>query len=134
MSDAQPQVWPHTAQPAAPVFNAVGALTQVGGTLGVVLLAILLVAWLVRKLGLAPLARQSQRLQVRATCSVGQRERVVVVEVEGTWLVLGVTPQQITPLHTLPAPVDADQNPLSAPTGDFRQRLRQVMSRTEKKQ
>ncbi len=135
MSDAQPQVSSQTSQPAAPAFNASGALTQVAGTLGAILVVILFGAWLVRKLGLAPAAAgQSQRLKVRASCSVGQRERVVVVEVEGTWLVLGVTAQRITPLHSLPAPADQQHNPPSAPAGDFRQRLRQVMSRTGKEQ
>jgi len=54
--------------------------------------------------------------------------------VEGTWLVLGVTAQQITPLHTLPAPVDLDPGLPSALAGDFRQRLRQVLSRAGKEQ
>jgi flagellar protein FliO/FliZ len=100
----------------------------------VVLVVILLAAWLVRKLGLAPLAKQSQRLKVCASCSVGQRERVVVVEVAGTWLVLGVTAQQITPLHTLPAPAEQESMPAAALAGDFRQRLRQALSRAGKAQ
>ena len=42
---------------------------------------------------------------------VGQRERVVVVEVGGSWLVLGVAPGQVRALHTLPA-----QTPLETPS------------------
>jgi flagellar protein FliO/FliZ len=39
---------------------------------------------------------------------LGTGQKVITVELnaggERTWLVLGVTPQQITTLHTLPAP------------------------------
>jgi len=134
MSNAQPQAVAHTTQSFAPAFNATGALAQVGVTLGAVLLLILFAAWLVRKLGLAPATKPSQRLKIQASCSVGQRERVVVVEVEGTWLVLGVTPQHITPLHTLPAPPAEQQVQPAALAGDFRKRLRQAISRTGKDQ
>lgn len=68
-----------------------------GSALGGILLLILFVAWLVRRLGFAPQARNSKLLNVRASCQVGQRERVVIVEVDDTWLVLGVTAQQVTP-------------------------------------
>ncbi|WP_255556922.1 flagellar biosynthetic protein FliO [Sodalis sp. dw_96] len=125
---------PQSVQTSPPEFNATGALTQVGAALGAILLVIVIGAWLVRKLGLAPMAKPSQALKVRASCSVGQRERVVVVEVEGTWLVLGVTAQNITPLHTLPAPEDEGQHQPSPRTGDFRLRLRHVMSRAGKEQ
>lgn len=128
MTVAQPLVTAQASQPAAHEFNASGALAQVAGALGAILLVIVLGAWVVRKLGLAPAARPSQRLKMLASCSLGQRERVVVVEVEGTWLVLGVTAQQITPLHTLQAPPDGPDANMGAP--DFRQRLRQVMNRT----
>ncbi len=117
----------------SPAFNAGGALTQVGGALGGILLLIILGAWVVRKLGLAPVAKRSGRLTLQASCALGQREKVVIVEVEGTWLVLGVTAQQITPLHTLPAPQDLDE-PAAGGAMDFRQRLRQVMGNKEHRQ
>ncbi|NDL62609.1 flagellar biosynthetic protein FliO [Acerihabitans arboris] len=128
MTAAQPLTATHAAPAAGPGFNASGALTQMAGALAAILLVIVVGAWLVRKLGLAPGAGRSQRLKMLASCSVGQRERVVVVEVEGTWLVLGVTAQHITPLHSLPAPPEAPDSVAGAP--DFRQRLRQVMNRT----
>ena len=42
-------------------------------------------------------------LKIVSSAPVGTRERVVVVEVADTWLVLGVTPSQVNTLHTLPA-------------------------------
>uniref|UniRef100_UPI0011A11D7B flagellar biosynthetic protein FliO n=1 Tax=Yersinia rohdei TaxID=29485 RepID=UPI0011A11D7B len=89
-------------QQAAPAMPAGSVLTQVGSVLGGILLLILCAAWLVRRLGFAPQARNNKLLNVRASCQVGQRERVVIVEVDNTWLVLGVTAQQVTQLHTLP--------------------------------
>lgn len=43
-------------------------------------------------------------LQVIGSTAVGSRERVVIVDVKGTWLVLGVGGNQITKLHELEAP------------------------------
>ena len=42
-------------------------------------------------------------LRVVAGAAVGQRERVVVVEVGSTWLVLGVAPGSVTALHQMPS-------------------------------
>lgn len=80
-----------------------------------------------RRLGFAPQARNNKLLNVKASCQVGQRERVVIVEVDNTWLVLGVTAQQVTQLHTLTRPVvdEATAAPSSdnAKPADFRQLL-----------
>ncbi len=45
-----------------------------------------------------------QPLKVISSTAVGQRERVVVVEIEKKWLVLGVGGGQVTRLHSLAAP------------------------------
>ncbi|WP_407938292.1 flagellar biosynthetic protein FliO [Musicola keenii] len=125
-----------TVQPAvgaAPSYSSDSALTQIGVVLGLILVLILLMAWLARKLGFAPQMRQNKMLKVVSSCLVGQRERVVIVEVDNEWLVLGVTPQQITHLRTLPAKT-MDEVPAvdkSKPT-DFRSLLNKVLTRSEK--
>lgn len=43
-------------------------------------------------------------LQVIGSAALGSRERVVIVEIEGTWLVLGVGGGQVNKLHELAAP------------------------------
>jgi flagellar protein FliO/FliZ len=68
-----------------------------------VIALILGAAWLARRFGLISRATGELPLRVVASCALGTRERVVVLEVEKTWLVLGVTAHNITPLHTLPA-------------------------------
>ncbi|CRY70277.1 flagellar biosynthetic protein FliO [Yersinia pseudotuberculosis] len=127
------------ASAATPAMPAGGVLTQVGSALGGILLLILFVAWLVRRLGFAPQARNSKLLNVRASCQVGQRERVVIVEVDDTWLVLGVTAQQVTPLHTLARPVvealrqaDGTRSTSNAQAADFRQLLNKILKHPEK--
>jgi flagellar protein FliO/FliZ len=120
-----------TLQPAAPALPAGSVLTQVSTALGGILLLILLAGWLFRRLGFAPQARNSKLLNLRASCQVGQRERVVVIEVDNTLLVLGVTAQQITPLHTLPAPARDSEAADTAPA-DFRQLMQKVLKRPEK--
>jgi len=58
-------------------------------------------AWLIRRM--APLAGASHALiKVVATQAVGQRERVVLVEVADQWLLLGVAPGRVNTLQTLP--------------------------------
>ena len=47
-------------------------------------------------------------VKVVGTTAVGTRERVVVIEVDGIWLLLGVGGGNVRLLHTLPKP--ADQN------------------------
>ena len=118
----------------APAISTGSLVTQVGSGLGGILLLILLAGWVVKRLGFAPQRRNSALLKVTASCQVGQRERVVIVEVDNTWLVLGVTPTQITPLHTLSAPpteppAAATATPAAAP---FRQLLNTVLHRPDK--
>lgn len=121
-----------TLQSTEPALPAGSVLTQVSSALGGILLLILLAGWLFRRLGFAPQTRNSKLLNLRASCQVGQRERVVVIEVDNTLLVLGVTAQQITPLHSLPAPVqDTDAAEVTTPA-DFRQLMQKVLKRPEK--
>lgn len=79
----------------------------------VVLALIPLALWLLRRSGLAGAATGSASTGPRLTGSLmlGPQQRVVTVEVgegaERRWLVLGVTAQQITTLHTLTQPPQA---------------------------
>ncbi|KAA1189058.1 flagellar biosynthetic protein FliO [Photorhabdus heterorhabditis] len=87
-------------------------LMQVSSALAGVLLLIFTITWLVRRMGLMPgKGKTQQQLSIKASCSLGQRERVVIVEVENNWLVLGVTAQQINLLHQMPIPESSRNNP-----------------------
>ena len=94
------------AETAAPGPGFSGVL-QVSLGLGVVLAMVAAAAWVVRRLGVGG-AMPDGVVRVRGGVPVGQRERVVVVEVRDTWLVLGVAPRAVRTLHALPKPPEAD--------------------------
>ncbi len=79
-----------------------------------VVAVILLCSWLLRRIGPAR-NWQGQSMKVVGSTLLGPRERVVIVEVQDTWLVLGVTASQISQLHALPAPPEVPTPP--APPG-----------------
>ncbi|MCL2899830.1 flagellar biosynthetic protein FliO [Brenneria tiliae] len=117
---------------ATPPISNTMLLSQVGSVLVGILLLIALLAWIIRKLGLTTHTHNNRLLKVVSTCQVGQRERVVIVEVDNNWLVLGVTPQNISPLLTLPAhPIDKSTNANKDKAADFRQLLSKVLKRPE---
>ncbi|MBS0345214.1 MAG: flagellar biosynthetic protein FliO [Proteobacteria bacterium] len=71
-------------------------------------------------------------LKVRGAAPVGPRERVVLVEVAGKVLVLGVAPGRITPLHTLDAaelPPATNETARLSGGKDFQSWLKQTLER-----
>ena len=66
-------------------------------------------AWLLKRLTKHN-SNQAALLTIQAAISVGPRERVVLLEVGGQWLVLGVAPGQVSTLLTLPSPPVANSN------------------------
>jgi flagellar protein FliO/FliZ len=78
-----------------------GGMLQVMLGLGLVLAVIAGGAWLLRRFG--GMARgPASVVKVIGGSAVGQRERVVLVEVGDTWLVVGVAPGNVTALHSMP--------------------------------
>ena len=93
---------PTPVHEGAPAAVGASGLLQAGFGMAMVVGLIFLCAWLARRFGLQRLGG-GHLVKVVSSAAVGQRERVVVVEVADTWLVLGVTPSQVNTLHTLPA-------------------------------
>ncbi|WP_426577035.1 flagellar biosynthetic protein FliO [Xenorhabdus stockiae] len=119
-----------TAVTHVPPLSAGQTLMQVSSALGGILLLIFFITWLIRRLGLAPAKNKNHRLlNVKASCSLGAKERIVVVEIEDSWLVLGVTPQQITMLHQLPVPPDDTEKETVLKTLPFGQLLKNKLQR-----
>jgi len=124
-------------QPAVPHAQAISTgsmLAQVSSVLAVIILLILACAWLARRFGFAPKKISSQELKLTATVSVGQRERVVIVDTADARLVLGVTAQAITHLHTLPPGEPVSVTPGGSAPHDFRQLLQTLVKRPGKPQ
>ena len=115
----------------ATTTSAVGAgsMLQFAFGLAVVLGLILAAGWFMKRFNVGPSAAGT--VKVVAGASVGQRERVVVVEVGDSWLVLGVAPGRVNALHTMPrgevaaAPAIAG----AAPQAAFAQWLKEKMEK-----
>jgi flagellar protein FliO/FliZ len=108
------------------------------------LLAVLAVtmgaAWLAKRLRITP-APGNAIVSIVGGVQIGRREKVLVVEVAGSWVVLGVSPGNIQALSTIPKPIHADTSDISelvpvvkkSPSG-FKQWLaREVQKRNETK-
>ena len=104
------------------------ALLRVIIGLVLVVAAILASAWLARRAGLVQRGGGNLLKQV-AALPLGARQSVVVIEVDKTWLVVGVSPNQLTTLHTMPAgelPEGA-----SLPASAFAAKLGQALKRRQ---
>lgn len=122
----------HSVTPQ-PAISTGSMLTQVSGVLTVIIILILAVAWLAKRFGLAPKHKGNQQLNISASCQIGQRERVVIVDVDDARLVLGVTASQITHLHTLPAKPAPDGAEKPCAATDFRGVLQSLSNSYGKK-
>ena len=87
--------------PPPPVGVSTGSMVQMVLSLLLVLGAVVLVAWLLKRVNL-PQHAAGNLMQIKASVAVGQRERIVLMEVNDTWLVIGVAPGQVSALHTMP--------------------------------
>ena len=77
-----------------------GSMVQFAVGLAMVLGLIVGAGWFAKRFSIGPAA--SGMVKVIAGAAVGQRERVVVVEVGDVWMVLGVAPGRVNGLHTMP--------------------------------
>ncbi|WP_082902649.1 flagellar biosynthetic protein FliO [Paraburkholderia ginsengiterrae] len=121
-----------TAVPAL----GVGAVLQTIVGLLVVIGLVFGCAWLARRFGLQP-ANRGGLVKTVGGASLGGKERVAVVEIGDTWLVLGTAPGNVRLLHTMPAgsaavePAGATQagnSPTGAALpGSFGQRFRDAL-------
>lgn len=84
--------------PPPPAVSS-GNIAQIIFSLLLVLAAIVLVAWLLKRMNVVQRG-SGNLLKVLGAVPVGQRERIVLVEVNDTCLVVGVGPGQIRTLHT----------------------------------
>ena len=91
--------------------------------------------WLLKRSGVAGLQGTGGPVVLApvAQISLGNGQRVVTVEVNSgeqrTWLVLGVTGQQINTLHTMDAPAERPDGAQVRPAPPFAQLLRRVTER-----
>lgn len=116
--------------PPQPVAMSSGSVLQVIVSLLLVLAAVVLVAWILKRINL-PQHAAGNLLKVQATLAVGQRERIVLVEINDTWLVVGVAPGQVRTLHSMPKIElpDVPTNGATGTNGKFQDWLKQIMEK-----
>lgn len=124
-----------TAVPAL----GVGAVLQTVFGLVVVIGLVFACAWLARRFGLQPGGSRGGLIKTVGGASLGGKERVTVVEIGDTWLVLGAAPGSVRLLHTMPAagstsgdtssngPLSQDRVTGTALPGSFGQRFREAL-------
>jgi flagellar protein FliO/FliZ len=85
--------------PPPSIASTEGMLKMVAGLL-LVLAIIGAIAWALKRFAFHP-NTASGAIKIIASAAVGQRERIVLVEVENTRLVLGVAPGRVNTLHCI---------------------------------
>lgn len=88
---------------------------------------ILLAAWFFRRMGQFGMAN-NQTIRYLGGISVGQRERVVLVEVGGTQLLLGVAPGRVQTLLKLENPIEPDTAEVQS---SFAKKLAELVNKKE---
>ncbi len=103
-STATEQALNKNYQPASDAnsrLNSDYVLKLVGGMLLIIFILFLLLG-LLKKAGFNPSKKLNGFYSVLSVHSLGPKEKICLVEIGDTWLVLGITPHHISALHTLP--------------------------------
>ncbi|WP_159569833.1 MULTISPECIES: flagellar biosynthetic protein FliO [unclassified Limnobacter] len=128
------------AQEAAPPAATSAADNPMTGhllqtTLGLLFVVVLLLAlvWLLKRMGIGNQQRRGGFYKVLASSALGPREKIVLVEIGDTWLVLGMTSSSINTLHSMPAgSIELDE--IQNPAANFAKMLERVKSGKVKSQ
>ncbi|MEP1213825.1 MAG: flagellar biosynthetic protein FliO [Marinobacter sp.] len=117
------------APPAEEVTSAPDTLITML-TLGAGLLAVLALifgcAWIVRRMG-GMTGGNTRAIKVVSVMPMGTRERIALIEVGGTQILVGVTPSTIRTLHVFDEPVVSAGEPVS---GDFARKLQGMIGKS----
>lgn len=105
-------------------------LLSLGAGLLAVIALIFGCAWIIRRMtGLTGVNNRS--MKVVSVMTLGTRERVALVDVAGTQILLGITPSSIRTLHVFDEPV---VTPGEGGSSDFAKRLQEMMGKHRRPQ
>ena len=111
------------AQPASPL--SVGSLTQLTLSLIAIVVLILAISWALKRLKMAG-PRGSGDIAVLDELSVGPRDRIVLIRVGESQVLVGVSASGLVPLTPLATPIVL-KGGIPAPA--FAERMRDLMKR-----
>jgi len=109
------------------VIDGMAMLGKTAFALLFIVALILVLSYVIRRLN-AHRASDTALVKQVASTSLGPKERVVVLEINDTWLVLGVGGGRISKLHETPAR-HGDGNEGDPSPGDFAKRLSGALAR-----
>lgn len=113
-----------------------GMLGQMVLVLLLVILLLLGLAWVLKRAGVTQGALNGQ-LAVLGAVSVGQREKVVLIQAGQEQLLVGVTANEITLLHLLSEPIELDKasglQTANSLTESFAQKFNQALAKRQAK-
>ena len=112
------------AQPASPL--SVGSLTQLTLSLMAIVALILAISWVLKRMKLAG-PRGSGEIAVLEELSVGPRDRIMLIRVGESQVLVGVGAGGLVPLTPLAVPIVLKGS--VAPAAPFAERLREMMKR-----
>lgn len=78
-------------------------------------------------------SRNGAHLRIVGSTAVGNRERIVIVEVEDTWLVVGVGGGRITKLHERPAPEERSSTASAPSSSRFSRRFAKALAASRRR-
>jgi flagellar protein FliO/FliZ len=109
------------------VSESIGAGNYIQVFLGllVVVVAIVAMAWMIKRIGYIQ-TRTHGALRIVGGVPVSQRERILLLQVGKEQIVIGVAPGHISTLHVLKEPIDVDA-PAQTVQGSFYERLQSVL-------
>ena len=116
------------ATAAAPASTSPGSMLQVMVGLMLVLGLLIAVAWSMKKMGAGKHAAAGA-LKIVGGVSVGNRERILVVEVADQWIIVGVTPTSINALSTMPKQEGVELSAVAPLAKNFSDWLKQTIDK-----
>lgn len=109
---------------SGPISNS-GILEMMAGLIFVVVL-IFVLAWLYKRLGNNALGL-SNAIKVIAAMSLGNRDRIALIEVGEKQMLIGISPGRISTLHVFDEQIELPTNRESSET-DFASKLQSVLA------
>jgi flagellar protein FliO/FliZ len=116
-----------SAQTGAPSADLGSSIVQLVLGLAVVIALLFASLWLLKRIS-APRGEAAGLIRVIAGTAVGPRERVVILEVGSTWMVLGVAPGQVSALAEIPR-INLAPRSSPAPAGSAATWLQRILDR-----
>ncbi len=102
-------------------------LTQIAGSLILIVLAIVALGWFFKRLNPSQFD-SSGIISKQAAFSVGLKEKIMLVKIEGKSMLIGITAHNITPLHVFEKPILPTESNTNPKTASFSTLLNKKLS------